>query len=77
LLSAVPPPSSPLTLAYRFPRCLFPLPFRCTPSPTKSPYSIQLFGSTNVSPTAFATQSSLLFIALIRLHDTSLSLNTN
>ena len=76
MLSVDPPTSSPLTIAYRFPRCLFPLPFRCTPPPPKSSSSIQLFGSTKVSPTAFATQSSLSFRLPIRLHDTSLRLNT-
>ena len=43
LLSANPPTSSPLTLAYSCPSRLFPLPFRCNPSLAKSPSSIQLF----------------------------------
>ena len=52
------PASSPLTLAYRCPSRIFPLPFRYNPL-AKSPSSIQLFGSTKVSPKALATQSNL------------------
>jgi len=76
MLSADPPPASPLTLAYRLPRRLFPLPFKCAPSPTKSSTSTQLFGSTHVSLTAFATQAILSFRPPIRRHDTSLRLST-
>jgi len=53
------PTSSPLTLAYTYPSRLFPLPFRRSPFLAKSPSSIQLFGSTKLSPPkAFATQNT-------------------
>ncbi|PNF27937.1 hypothetical protein B7P43_G17530 [Cryptotermes secundus] len=48
----------------------------CSPSLQKSQSSIQLFGSTNVTPSDLATQSYLSFSAPIRRYDTSLRLST-
>ena len=76
LLPADPPTSSPLTLAYICPSPLFPSPFIRSPSLAKSPSPIQLFGSTQVSLKAFATQSNLSLSAPEGSHDTSLRHNT-
>ena len=57
---------SPLKLHTLEQKCqsrLAPLRFRCSPSLPKSPSSIQLFGSTKVTHTGFATQSYLSFTA--------------
>ncbi|PNF28520.1 hypothetical protein B7P43_G14702, partial [Cryptotermes secundus] len=52
------PPKSH-TLEYSWPSFLAPLLFMCSPSLPKSQSSIQLFGSTNVTPSDLATQSYL------------------
>jgi len=68
LLPADPPTSSPLTPTHRCPSRLFPLPFTCSQSLAKSPSSIQLFGSTELSPKAFATQNTCSYNIYNSLH---------
>jgi hypothetical protein len=71
-----PPPPKPQTLEYSWLSLLAPFRLMCRPSLPKSQFPTQLFGSTNVTPSVFATQSYLLFTAPIRLHDTSLRRST-
>ena len=54
-----PPPPTPHTLLKSWPSCCAPLQFKCRPSPLKPQSSTQLLGSTNVTPSVFATHRSL------------------
>ena len=76
LLPADSPTSSTLTLEYICPSPLFPSPVRRSPSLANSPSPVQLFGSTQVSLKAFATQSNLSLSAPVGSHDTYLRQNT-
>ncbi|KDR23611.1 hypothetical protein L798_12170 [Zootermopsis nevadensis] len=71
-----PPPPNPQTLEYSWLSLLDRPRFICNPSLPKSVSSIQLFGSTKVTPLVFAMQSYLSFNAPIRRHGTSLRLST-
>jgi len=75
-LHPYPPPPTQHILSKSWSSCCASLRFKCRPSPLKPQSSTQLLGSTNVTPSVFATHPSLSFAAPMSRHETFFLYNT-